>query len=1056
MIACAFTSLGDIADAIDALPRAGYLSTRAVLMSSKMGYAVRRRLIETGRGAALAGTRFIPPIAFAIELLEGAGIAVQPGADALRPAKLLHLFRRGLTLRHFPLELLRENPGWEEAFAKTLGDLEGAGMSPEALEDCAASLGADADIVRDVARVWRALNAAEETSWSRARIFAEATRVVRGQHKHLDDSVLAGATGHESAVLARFLSAIPNVKIAISVQRPAAPAWLARVEAVFGAEARMAVAAARDPLVQGREIDLLRSALFAPPEDLAASARPRSRGPDGTVELAEHAGLEEELESSSDWVAEQILAGTPLREIAVIAPRAEPWCALLAERLRRLPWHDRELPIFVSGGLACVGSSSGARLLALVRGLRSFLPMEQMPAILVALRAADGGSRLDHAGAIGLAGSLGTAGGNAARPEGAREWAARARARLNELANADDAASGTKKAQTHWAEDALLEQLEKVLPALEALDQLAALISSGGALREVSKALEHFCEAHLLQPGEGAPPGTLLAAALEPLAQDECCGALTGDEALRVIESEILGLRWTEGCFGDPAIFIGTVSDAAGLSFRALRIIGLCEGALPSSPREDTVLPDERRKRLAVPGLKTTSDQTLAQLHALQRCVAGARDQLVLSAPRTDADGSQRLCSAVLLDALAALGRPGTEPIDLPALQRAAFRPARMAAERRREASPISLAAQLWGTVRGVGLPLVWHRDASLDLRRIRALKLSKAIEGQLGESVPLRALPGLSAQRAISASRLSAFLACPHRFLWNNALGWDEPAELPSTGQLAPMTYGTLFHAVAETFFKEHGEDFGTKKRSPTQWKKIGDRLAAEAFADLCTQQPLAGNAVKDQQLDRLQRDIAMFLEHEWREGNQPQHVELSFGNDVPIQIKLASGALHVKGKIDRIDVDVTGERTLVRDLKSGRAHPRRGEEAGPTLGVDLQLGLHGLVVKQLAGTLHLPKKIGAAYVNVDRAGERDRTFRNDYAALEEAARGWLDTAMQLFTARAFPRTPSSKDCSRCAFHPVCGDSAADASLGTLIEADGALAAFLDARGGNPEESEA
>jgi ATP-dependent helicase/DNAse subunit B len=593
-----------------------------------------------------------------------------------------------------------------------------------------------------------------------------------------------------------------------------------------------------------------------------------------------------------------------------------------------------------------------------------------------------------------------------------------------------------------------------VLPALEALDGLAKLVVAQASLRELTSALVDFCEAYLLQPGEGAPPAALLAAALEPLAADATCGALAGDDALRVIEEELLSLRATAGRFGDPAVFVGTVRDAAGLPFRAVRIVGLCEGALPSAPREDPVLPDALRRRLEAPALRTTAESALAQLHSLRRCVVETRDQIVLSAPRTDPDGSQRQPSAVFLEALAALGRPGSEPIDLRALQFAGFRPARKEAEARREASPMSAAAQLRRVARRRSeLPLSWHQAPSLDLRRLRELKLGVEIEGKLDELVPLRELPGISTERSISASRLSNLLGCPHRFLWNSALGWDEPAELPATGALDPLTYGSLFHGTAEAIFKQHGEDIGARKQSIAHWRKQSLELADAAFDRGCEQNPMAGEAVREQQRGRLHRDVTTFIEHEWASKHRPVLIEHPFGKPVPVKLKLESGTLHVSGFIDRVDIE--GDRTLVRDLKTGRSHSRRGDKWPPSLGLDLQLGLYGLVVKHLAAELGLPKKIAGAYVYVDRVGERERAFGDDYGDLEDAARVWLDTALQLLTERAFPRTTTAEDCKWCCFRPVCGDEAPDASSAALGSADGALAAFRVVRGGAEEDDD-
>src|SRR5204862_5791779 len=91
--------------------------------------------------------------------------------------------------------------------------------------------------------------------------------------------------------------------------------------------------------------------------------------------------------------------------------------------------------------------------------------------------------------------------------------------------------------------------------------------------------------------------------ALSRAAADPMCGSLAGEEALRLIEDVLGAIRLGQGRFGDPAVYVGTVRDAADLPFQAVRVIGLAEGHLPSLPREDPVVPDVLRAKLLVPGL---------------------------------------------------------------------------------------------------------------------------------------------------------------------------------------------------------------------------------------------------------------------------------------------------------------------------------------------------------------------------------------------------------------------------------------------------------------------
>jgi hypothetical protein len=127
----------------------------------------------------------------------------------------------------------------------------------------------------------------------------------------------------------------------------------------------------------------------------------------------------------------------------------------------------------------------------------------------------------------------------------------------------------------------------------------------------------------------------------------------------------------------------------------------------------------------------------------------------------------------------------------------------------------------------------------------------------------------------------------------------------------------------------------------------------------------------------------------------------------------------LFLRGKIDRIDADQ--RRTLVRDLKTGRVHPRLGDAADPDPVDDVQIAVYGLVARQLAREWGTPAEVGVAYVG--RNGE-ERRFVEDFAtALAPAARQWLGLAADLLADRAFPRTADKEDCTYCCFRPVCGD---------------------------------
>jgi RecB family exonuclease len=154
------------------------------------------------------------------------------------------------------------------------------------------------------------------------------------------------------------------------------------------------------------------------------------------------------------------------------------------------------------------------------------------------------------------------------------------------------------------------------------------------------------------------------------------------------------------------------------------------------------------------------------------------------------------------------------------------------------------------------------------------------------------------------------------------------------------------------------------------------------------------------------------------------------------------------VRGYVDRIDA--TSARGIVRDVKSGRAHPRRGAEAEPVPARDVQLGLYVKVARALSAAWGLPPRAAGAYAYASGRGEvEERAFLEDAdaAALEASTDGWLGLARSLLAARRFPATPDEGDCEYCPFAPLCGSEAprrAAAALAALGPGDdGPLLAF-------------
>lgn len=1067
------STLGDWTAAVAALPADGPLPQRTVLVpSERHAHAIRRELVRRGDAQILAGTRFLAPVTAATTVLEAAGVPFTSGEDALRPARLLASFSDdALQIEHFDVDLLRSTPGWDEAFASAIHDLEAGGFVP-------ADLPRDEALLRDVALLWARVEREAGTSWSAARVQFEAAAILTRDPAAwpFRGPTLAVVTGHESVAAARFLRAIPGVTIAVRAARPVRERDVGRVRALYDAEVAKAIAAGpKVNAAPAHERDLLATYLFERPEVIADARRPRSKGPEGTVHLEEHAGVEAEVEAAADWVARKVLDGVPLEEIAVLVAAQDPLSGLVADRLERLEVNGAPLPVHVAGGLPAISTCAGARVLAAVRAVQSHIVADALAEVLPALRLEGDEDRkhLTHGEGMELAFSLGIAGGNAAHPEGALAWSERAASRVVELEAAlarVDADDDDSEGRDAWRLDRTLRNLRAIRPALDALVGVARAVVEDRPLSAVWDALGGFLSRWLLAPGEGAAIPSRLQESLATACKGTLGGALGGFDALEVIEDHLRSMRVSRRRFGEPAVYVGTVASAAGLEFAATRVIGLCEGVLPSVPHESPVLPERLRDTVerAKPGglLPRAQDRVSAQVQALFAAVLGARRELVLSAPRVDAAGTEREASALFIDAAAAIARPDAstgapaKPVpNTTALARDCFAPARESAASFSATHPVRESGWL---SRAAGptplLPPSWSSEPALALARVAEVRRPTGplgpVDGVLGEGDPFPEVPGLSPGRAISASALKDLLACPHLFLMRRILGWDDPAAAPPLRELDAASFGTLLHRVAERFYRAHGAAFVAGEKNLAHWRKRAFEVADASFDEFLSEYPLIGERVRAKERERLHDSVRELLVYDWNLPGTRRFVDVErgFGWDEPLALKSDGVTLHLHGWIDRLDVDEGV--TVVRDLKSGGAHPRRGDEAAPNPGLDVQLGVYALAAKKLALAWGTPKKVAGAYAYAHGRSEvEERSYREDAATLEKSTATWLATAGHILSERAFTSTPVPGDCRYCPFLPLCGDHAPRRALEGLAEADGALGRFRALKLGEEEE---
>ncbi|MCI0340020.1 MAG: PD-(D/E)XK nuclease family protein, partial [Planctomycetales bacterium] len=436
--------------------------------------------------------------------------------------------------------------------------------------------------------------------------------------------------------------------------------------------------------------------------------------------------------------------------------------------------------------------------------------------------------------------------------------------------------------------------------------------------------------------------------------------------------------------------------------------------------------------------------------------VQGVAEEIVFSFPRQGLDGVVREPSGVLLEVAAALRRPvGDRPAPVPSLSdlrrgyllpAATAAPATLLTERGRAHAVASRAE-----AGSAAVPAAWLGAGrpALDLARLRSLALPAgpgAADGLLGASLSAR--PGLDPAAPLSASRIQTLLECPHRFLLAHVLGWEEPAAAPDTRRIGQPDYGSLVHRVLERFGDEHGERFTARADDLEAWRRRAEEIAGGELDEFLRRYPLLDGPVRAQERERVLRDVGQFLVNEWgrRPGLRYLAVERAFGYPDPVALDLGEGlVLHVHGFMDHLDRD--GDGLLIRDYKTGRAHPRAGKEADPVPEVDVQLAVYGLAAEALrtSGRATWGPLAGLAYAYPEPRDEAERAWEGgDLGRLLEAARGWLRLAARLLAAGAFPRTPREDDCATCPFRPVCGPGAQAEAAERLAGSPPPVADFL------------
>ena len=955
-------------------------------------------------------------------------------------------------------------PGFPRAAARTIQELQLAGVSSDQLrtigpagEDLAALLervSADADAARAVPR---------------AAVFQTAADVIRADPERLQCAmVILVDVAVSSAAETQFVAAIAEATSELLVVCPSGDL---RTEQAYG---RLGLTTLKPaPTASATALQRLQAHLFSPEAPPIADA-------DASVQVFSAPGEGREAVEIARRVLKEAAQGVPFDEIAVLLRAPQTYFGLIEHAFSRagIPvWFERGTRRPDPAGraflalLACAEEQLSARRFAEYLSLGQ-VPVATTPApeswvipsddlvesVLPGFERAEDPAPLDEAPPAAERDRDRVVAGTLQAPwrweellveayviEGLDRWRKRLpglrhefERRIRELGEDEPDSPRIASLQRDRAQLQHLEDL--ALPVVETLD----------AWRDAQPWSVWLDRLTTLAPRVLRQPARVLRV-LGELAPLGNVGPVRLSEVREVLAPRLRTLTHEPARRRQGRVFIGTCHAARGRSFRVVFVPGLAERVFPQRLREDALLLDERRTRLAadLAVRQTRADEERLQLRL---AVGAAAERAYISYPRVELRESRaRVPSFYVLDVVrAATGRvpnysqvaehanrEGAASLAWPAPPEpdsaiddfehdlAVLRPL---LDGRAQVSGGSALSSVAGRARYlVGLNPALKRSVSERWSRHQP-RWSKA-DGLFAPSDA--ALKSLGAHRltarSYSLTALQRYAACPYQFLLA-AIYRLSPLEEPAPLQrLDPLTRGSLFHEIQAQFYRtlqRNGQlpvtDARLAAARPQLEWVIADvsRAAAEKLAP-------AIDRVWVDEIASIRRDLLLWLEQLPRDPEWvPERFEFAFGlppDDArdPSSVEdpsIVDARFRLRGSIDLIERNPRTGALRVTDHKTGKNRTTRATVVHG--GQILQPVLYGLALEAITGDVVYEGRLWYCTT----AGN----YSEHRIQLTEAARRSGIEVLEIID-RAVERgplvaRPARDACKWCDFMAVCG----------------------------------
>lgn len=517
---------------------------------------------------------------------------------------------------------------------------------------------------------------------------------------------------------------------------------------------------------------------------------------------------------------------------------------------------------------------------------------------------------------------------------------------------------------------------------------------------------------------------------LESLGELDAVGIAPTPQRFLRMAAEALEEEGVSSASPGGGVRVLTLNEARGLSFRALFLPGLAEGAFPAPRRQDPFLDDA--DRAAIEGASTGAvalsrkgERIAEEALLFAMALESGRDASVLSVPRFEQEtGKERIPSFFLR--YAGFSAPGFAEAPVPG----AIRLGRGAPERR-GVELLSLGEFDFESAResraGGGAPPsneLFLRGARL-VRERWGSKAFTPYDGVFSSERSRAALRSGLEKRGyrFSPTSLERWASCPFAYFLHDLLGVEALEEPERNVSPTPAQRGTLVHRILAGVYGSLASAglLPARIAPPERLRAAAEEIAERLLEEFPLEEPVGIPLFWEMEKEIVRRSVRSFLDEERLQESDfvPAHFERAFGRGderEAVGHDRGDRLVYFRGRIDRIDEAPDG-RFRVIDYKTGRLLGRDQDLAG---GTALQLPIYLLAAARL---LDRPVESGEAfYLRVGAGGKRSIRFAGDrWEEIGDAFSRAVETATRGIEEGIFFAPATDDACRRCGFKIAC-----------------------------------